>query len=358
MINQQRLLNTFLSLVKISSTTGFESEVAGWVSAYLDNLKILYFHDSVGNIIARLPGSGQPLLLTAHMDTVEPGRGIKPQINQGNITSSGDTILGADNKVGLAVILETLAVLSQTSLPHQELEIIFTVSEESGNVGAVGADLDGILSTYGFSFDSGGEIGTVITASPFYTRFDIDLSGPSAHASKPESAENVFNIMRHVLEQLVFGWQNPDTLMNIGKISGGSVRNSIPGDLHLQGEIRSFNSADLDRVTDRVESVFKSAVSATKTRLNFSAVLENPGFSLSADSPGLIRAEKVLSSKGRKANFIRTFACFDANIFNSRGIHIVNLSDGSKNNHTVTESMAIRDLNLLADICLGLSSSV
>lgn len=354
MINSDRQLSTFLSLVQIDSPTGSESVISDWLLDFLTQHHISAAQDSLGNIVAKLSGLGEPILLTAHMDTVEPGRGVQPKIVDGIIRSAGDTILGADNKVGLSAILETLVTLAESHNSHPPIEAIFTISEESGNLGAAQVDLAGISAKSGYSFDASGDLGTIITASPFYNRFDITLTGQAAHAAHPEAAKNVLDAAGPALSQLKFGWVDADTIVNIGKISGGVVRNTIPGELILAGEIRSFTQTGLDAATEHVVSTLKQAGLTAGITVKADVVTENSGFKLASNHPAIDHASSILIGLGLAPKLQTTFACFDANVFHSRGIEVINLSDGTRDNHTTSESVSVSHLRQLAEICLGL----
>src|SRR3989338_6943680 len=182
MINEKRLVDTFLKLVQIDSPSGQEKILVNYLVDYIKSLSLplLVVVDKSGNIICKTFQNDKPILLTAHLDTVEPGKSIKPVIKSGVIKSDGTTILGADNKVGVVAILESLTSYFEKYRNLPSLEVVFTVSEEVGNLGAINLDYSSLRSKLGFSFDGGEPVGTITTASPYYTRFDITLIGKSA----------------------------------------------------------------------------------------------------------------------------------------------------------------------------------
>lgn len=357
MTNPPPVTATFLHLVSISSPTGSEQPVAAWISSYLSRLGYTSKIDSYGNLISRLPGTGRPLLFTAHMDTVQPGENIRPVRKNGLITSSGDTILGADNKAAIAAILTAVGTLARSSSAHPPLELVFTTSEESGNTGAANLDYSGLASTVGYSFDYGAPLGTIFTASPYYHRIDITLTGRSSHAANPGEAKNVLPAFASALSALHFGQVNPDTLVNIGLVQSGTARNTIPGSLSVSGEVRSFSKSQLQRHTNTLIRAFRTAGRKNSLRVSADVVLENPGFRLAPNHPAILSAVSVLTSLGLTPRLTSTHACFDANIFHSRGITVINLSDGSRANHTPQESIRDTDLSTLARIVLGLMYS-
>ena len=72
------------------------------------------------------------MLLTAHMDCVEPCEGIKVVKKDGKILSDGTTILGSDDKSGVVAILEAVRMLQETKAEHGDIQVLFTIAEEGG----------------------------------------------------------------------------------------------------------------------------------------------------------------------------------------------------------------------------------
>ena len=119
MADQQRLTNTLIELIKIYSPSGEEDAMDFAVSRKLGFLGLEMIHDSCKNAIAKRPGAGQPLLLSAHLDTVEPGRGIKPIVDSDILRPDCSTILGGDCKAGVAIVLEALAGVQESGQGNQ-----------------------------------------------------------------------------------------------------------------------------------------------------------------------------------------------------------------------------------------------
>jgi tripeptide aminopeptidase len=348
-----RLTTNFLKLVQIDSPTGFENEISDFVFQKMEKLGLDTTKDSYGNIIAKLTNEGEPILLTAHLDTVEPGRGIKPVVENGIIKSSGDTILGADNKVALAIIIETIEKLieEKTSV---NIEAVFTLSEEVGNYGAVNLDYSFLNAKKGYSFDSEGKIGTIITASPYYDRFDIKVIGKSAHASQPEDGINALAILNNVLNRINLGKVDGDTLVNIGVIHGGSVRNTILGELEIKGEVRSFIEKNINLNTQKIVETFEEEVKKMNAKAIIDVVRENPGFKFDKDEEIIKNAVKVFEKMKIKPIFNESYGCYDGNIFIGKGIKVLNMCDGSKYSHTVNEQISVENLEKIADVAYNL----
>ncbi len=348
-----RLTDTFLKLVQIDSPTGSEANISEFVFQKLESLGLDTTKDNYGNVIAKLKGKTESILLTAHLDTVEPGRGVKPVIENGIIKTSGDTILGADNKVAVAIILETIERLVERN-EDISVEVVFTLSEEVGNYGAVNLDYSLLKSKFGYSFDSEGEIGTIITASPYYDRFDIEIFGKSAHASQPENGINALKVLNNVLNRITLGKVDEDTIANIGVVNGGSVRNTILGNLKVNGEVRSFVEEKIENTTEHIVNVFDEEAGKMEADINIDVVRENPGFKFSKDEKVIKNAIKVFQNMEIKTVLKESYGCYDGNIFIGKNIKVLNMCDGSKYSHTVNEQISVLDLYKIADVAYNL----
>jgi tripeptide aminopeptidase len=357
MINKKRFINNFFRLVTIDSPTGSEEEISNFLINFLkDNQLIDHAQkDSFGNIYARKFGVGEnPIFFTDHLDTVEPGRGIQPCIQGEYVVSSGDTILGADDKSSVAAIIEMLFVLRERDLAHQPLEFIFTISEEVGNLGAVNFDYSLLAAKKGYCFDCSWPLGTVVVASPFYERFDGQLIGRSAHASRPELGINVLPAFAQLLEKTKLGKIDYETVFNIGHIEGGSVRNAVPGEVQFNGEIRSFNEANLENYKSQFLSELGAISHRNKLQYEIEFIRENPGFKLQEDVQLLIIQEltPIFNAVDLEINPTETWSVSDTNIFMEKGLTCINLGSGREFAHTTRERIKIETLEKLANIMI------
>ena len=259
-MSESRLVKTFLDLVRIDSPTGHEAQIAQALMLRLRELGLLARQDALGNIIASLDGEGEPVLLSAHMDTVEPGRGIRPQVKDGIITSDGTTVLGSDDKSGIAIILEVIQRLKESGEKHAPLEVVLTVSEEGGLVGAKGLDIRSLKSKRGLVLDSGGPIGTIVRQAPVQDSIHIVVHGKASHAgAEPEKGINAIVVASEAITQMPLGRVDEETTANIGKITGGFATNIVPDKVEMRGEARSLSNtklaAQIQRMRQAVESV-------------------------------------------------------------------------------------------------------
>lgn len=352
------VVNNFLELVKIDSPTGHESNVANWIQEYLASIHIPSQMDSVGNVVVRLPGANRlpPILLAAHMDTVEPGRGVKPHINEhGFIRSDGTTILGADNKAGIAIILSTLITYSK--LPKSKrrpVEIVFTVSEESENIGAINLDYSQIKSRVGYSFDDAGAIGNITIASPAYVHFNMKIIGKASHASSPEDGVSVIAPLAFMLSEIKTGRINDDTLINIGTGSFGDTTNSVPGSASLVGEIRSMTEENIDIAIEEINQVMDRATKQFNIKIILTHARENGALNLSENDPFVQDSLSCVRKIIPQSHLKRSWGCSDANIFIDHGISVINIADGSLYPHGLGETISIDSLNTMVKIATAL----
>jgi len=353
-MNKQQLLNSFLELVQLDSPSGEEDNICDFLIDKLKSLGLSPMTDLYGNVYVRVEGTGSPILLSAHVDTVEPGRGIVPVVQKGVISSTGQTILGADNKVGVAIILAILHNIVKEKIATRTLEVIFTRSEEVGNYGAVNLDYSLLTSQFGYIFDNSNPIGTIITAAPFYNRFDITIVGKSVHASKPERGIHALSIAVEALKNIKLGKVDPITTVNIGAVAGGHVRNTIMGEMIFRGEVRSFKEENLIKATEGVTSAFQSAVDSFGATITINVVRENGGYHYSPQDKDILQIQEVMRKSGIQPELKEDWGCSDANIFIDHGIKIINLGDGTIDTHTTSERVKLVDMLKLEKIVLDL----
>lgn len=342
-IIHKNVVQTFLDLVQIDSPTGEESQVASYIDDYLARISIPSHIDSSGNVVARLEGNEnfEPHLLAAHMDTVEPGKVIRPMIDQkGWIRSDGTTILGADNKAGIAIILQSLSEVS--TLPQYSrlpLDIVFTVSEESENIGALNLDYEKIRAKQGYSLDTAGPIGGLTIASPAYTRFTVEILGQSAHASRPQEGRNILPAFTELLSRVAVGRVNSETLVNIGTGKFGSATNSVPGMASIIGEVRSMDEKNIHAVLTDIEHLTQGISNSHGVDIIFDSVRENGALNINEKDPFVVHTLETVKELIPDAHIKESGGCSDANIYIEQGIAVINISDGSINPHAVTETI-------------------
>jgi tripeptide aminopeptidase len=355
MINQDRLVSTFLELVQIDSPSGQEEEIARHLTAALKSLGLTVARDQTGNVIGRLAGEGALLLVSAHMDTVEPGRGVKPIVANGIITSDGATILGGDDKSGVAAILEVLRALMEQGLPHPPLEVALTVSEETGLNGAKGLDLTTLRAKEGIVLDSGGPIGAIVVSAPSQNRLRAVVHGKTAHAGvEPESGINAIVVAAEAIAAMPLGRIDEETTANVGRIQGGTATNIVPDRVEIAGEARSHDQSKLEVQVQAMTEALKKAASQHGATVEIDVERSYSTFKLSKEDAIVQRAMTAANTLGLTPVLVPSGGGSDANIFNAGGIATINISSGMDKVHTTEERLAVDDLIKCAEFLLAI----
>lgn len=345
MIIKKQVLKTFIQLVTIDSPSGEEKKVGDYIVRYLKKIKIKAVRDSYGNLIAKVPGTGAPLLLSAHMDTVEPGKGIKPMVKGNIIKTNGTTILGADDKAGITGILEAASYLKKKKIKHRPLELIFTREEEVGLKGAANLNYKKVKAKEGLVIDSDKPLGHITLAAPFIYKIDIRIKGRGAHAgAEPEKGINAIQIAAKAMSEFKIGRINKSTTNNIGVIQGGSVVNSVPAEVTIKAEARSHDIKLAQEQVDIMNKAFKKHVRRFKARLYFKAKLECYGYKHLRNDSFIKTIAQVNKRLGNKVVYYASGGAGDANVMAGKKIKAVVISYGGANCHTTKEIARISEL--------------
>lgn len=346
MINQKRLVNTLLDLVRIDSPSGEEKEISKFIAEKLRKLGGKVQFDNFGNLIAKFAGSGEPIIINSHLDTVEPGRNIHPQIKGDRIVSDGTTILGGDAKSGVAIILEALESLQEDKKSHLPIEVIFTLSEENGLLGALNLDYNLISAKHGVTFDGEKSIEHITTSAPGYSRIDVTISGRSAHAGmEPEKGISAIKIASEIISQLEVGRIDDETTANIGLIEGGSARNAVPETVHFKAEIRSRNLEKLEKHSLHFEKVFKEVMEKhPKAKIELNINREFDPYLFEENHSVIELISKTLKKLDLKPNLKASGGGADVNIFHTHGLEVVCVGIGDYNPHTTREYVIISEM--------------
>lgn len=370
MVNRQRLAETFKFLAEIDSISKEEGVLAAKIREILSAMGAETWVDhagehlggDTGNLIAKFSGnvSAAPLLLNAHMDTVEPGRGVTPVLKNGTFTSDGTTILGADDKSAIAILLETLYVLKENNLTHGPLEVVFTICEEIGLLGAKHLDFSLITAAYGFAVDATDTEG-IVTRAPSANHLEFEIHGKDAHAgAAPEKGINAIVLAAKAIADLELGRIDEETTCNIGIIEGGIATNIVPNLVRVKGEARSHNEEKLNRITDRIVSSFKRVVEAYKgkdshdelPRVDIRIEKDFSRTDIPSDHPVVTLATRAAENLGRKMKTKTSGGGADANVFFEKGILTGVLGTGMRDMHTVRESVNLDDMTRTVELLL------
>lgn len=347
-MKNENLVKTFYEMVRIDSPSGEEEKFADFCVSYLKKLDFKILKDKYGNIIARNTNNSKtPFLLSAHLDTISPGRNIKPIIKNGTIVSSGDTILGGDNKLAIAIYFEAIKTLIDSDEKIRPLEIVLTRNEEVGMLGARNLDFSKIHAKKGISLDAEGDIYQYIASSPDAEIFKIELMGKAAHAGRPEKGIDTLKILSKAYNALKTGRINHDTTLNFGLINGGDGSNIVIGKINLEGNLRSHRSTQIDNLKKKIKEIFSkfTRMYNGKFKIKFKKVMKS--YTYPPNHKDIKNLEAILSHKlfPKKTN-----GGSDVNIFNEHGIEVVDLCNDLKDTHTVKERISINSVAKLHEI--------
>ena len=370
MIDRNRLAETFKYLVQIDSISKEEGVIANEIKKMLESMGAETFVDNAGdkiggnsgNLIAKFKGNTQapPLLLNAHMDTVEPGRGVTAVLKNGTFTSDGTTILGADDKSAIAILLETLTILKENDLQYGPLELVFTVCEEIGLQGAKHLDLSAVTAKYGFALDATDTEG-IVTRAPSANHLEFTVHGKDAHAgAAPEKGINAISLASIAISKLELGRIDRETTCNIGIIEGGIATNIVPNLVKVKGEVRSHDDEKLDNITNKIVFSFTDAIENYKKmnandelpRVEINIKKDFPRTHIPDDHPVIKLATRAAENLGRKMKTKTTGGGADANIFFEKGIFTGVLGTGMRDMHTVRESVKLDDMVRTTELLL------
>jgi tripeptide aminopeptidase len=372
MINQERIKNLLLEFVQIDSHSRKEREIAERIKRYCEEMGAEVEIDDAGekvggnsgNVIARFKGTipgAEPIMMSAHMDTVVPGEGVKPIIEGDIIRTDGTTVLGGDDKSGCAVILETIRCLQEQNIPHTDIEAVFSICEEVGLLGAKNVDVSKLRAKYGLVFDSD-DPGFLFTKGPSANHLEFKIYGLESHAGvAPEQGISAIKIAAEAIADMKLFRIDEETTANIGVIEGGKATNIITNYVYLKGEARSLDEGKLKAQCDHMVKRFEDAaakyevtVEGRTTKGRVESVVEPEYYAM--DVPDDSRVVKlVLQAASRIGLKVETQASgggCDANIFNRRGIECANLGTGMRAIHTVNEWLDVKDMYASAEMTL------
>lgn len=363
-INVQRLCDEFSTLAAISSPSFHEGKIAAYLERRFCALGAQVVIDNAGheingesgNLIARFVGTDptrEPLLLSAHMDTVSPAKGVEPVLLDGVFRSAGATVLGADDKSGIAQIIEAIEVLHENNSPYPPLEVVITVCEEVGLLGAKQLDYSQLKSKRGLVLDTSG-VGMVARKAPCANKLRFVVEGIEAHAGlDPEHGLSAIQVASLAISQMKLGRIDGETTANIGLITGGQATNIIPKNVQMMGEARSFDIDKLQRQTDHMSQCFYDAAEQNAVTIRGERCQATIHIDVMDDYPAMnVAPEAVVLQHLRQAaaDVAQTLEVgvsgggSDANLFNQHGIETANLATGMQQVHSVDEYILVDDL--------------
>ncbi|TBL79831.1 M20/M25/M40 family metallo-hydrolase [Paenibacillus thalictri] len=371
MIQQKRIVDHFLELVQIDSETKHEQQISAYLKKAFAELGLTVDEDDTaaktghgsGNLICKLaatdPNPALPtVFFTSHMDTVLPGKGVKPTVHEdGYIRSDGTTILGSDDKAGLAAMFEAIRVLKEQNIKHGPLLFIITAGEESGLIGSRAMDAKWVKADYGYALDSNGQIGDIAVAAPTQAKIHITFTGKSAHAGvNPEDGLSAIQVASKAVARMPLGRIDKETTANIGRFAGGisGSTNIVVETAELEAEARSIVQSKLDAQVEAMRKACLDVGQETGAKVQFISDVVYPAYMHDESSPVVKLAFRALESCGCKPRTFHTGGGSDANVFNGLGVPTVNLAVGYEHIHTTKEQIAVKDLVKTAEVVVAI----
>ena len=358
-----RVLEDFLRLVRIDSETYHEGEVVAYVCREAERAGLKPFVDDAGraiggeagNVYVNIPGGGleaPPILFCSHLDTVGPGRGIEPQVTDGKVISDGRTILGADCKAGVAVMLELIRLAREGAFRHGPLELLFTVAEEKQLQGVRNLERERIEARHAFVLDGSGGVGQIVNASPTQDNQEFVLTGKAAHAGvEPERGINAIYGACWAVSLMRIGRIDSETTANVGIIQGGRAVNIVPERAVVQGEARSLDAGKLEEQRKAMIRAALEAEAAVGVGVEVKVERAYEGFRVDPHDPLVRLAMEAGKAMGLRMGISASGGGSDANFLNAAGIKAVVLSMGVRKPHTTQEYLEVQDLHKLVRLC-------
>lgn len=367
MIDQNRALESFLRYIAVDSETHHEKPMTELLVRELEALGLTVTVDRVGedpavesdsgNIFAVLPGDENlsPMLFSAHQDTVTPGRGIRPRVEDGYVYSDGTTILGADDKSGVAAIMEALRVIREKELPHRPIEILFSVREEGGLRGSAYFDYAPVRSRQAVVLDTGGHAGTIITQAPSQTKLRAEITGKVSHAgSAPEKGVSAIMAGARAVSNMKLLRIDEETTANVGTLSAVGVTNIVNDKALFEAEARSLSPAKLEAQVAHMTACLEEACAHFGAQLRLERTDLYTAYRIPDSDPLVQRIAALCGPLGLEAETCSTGGGADSNNFNQRGITAVVLACGMEQVHTCAERLCLKDFYGAAELVLAL----
>ncbi|MDF2486088.1 MAG: peptidase T-like protein [Herbinix sp.] len=370
MINRDRILSEFVTLVEIDSPSFGEREIADVLRNKLEAIGFEVSEDDAGkqyggncgNLYGYLPGelNEEPLLFSSHMDTVAPALGKKAILHSdGRITGAGDTVLGADDVAGLVSILEAIRSLREEGIAHRSIEVLFPIAEEPYAKGSGVFDYTKIKSKEAYVLDLSGRVGRAAYTAPSILSFKAAFQGRAAHAGfAPEEGIHSIAIAARAISKMQLGRVDADTTVNIGNIAGGVATNIIPENCRVEGELRSFQHEKALRYLEEIRELFQKEADLAGAILHWEGTINCKAYCTELDGATAERYRRACTKAGLTAEFVKTFGGSDHNIFATKGIQGLVISNAMNSVHSCEEYTEVEELMKSTEIVRNLMISI
>jgi len=350
-------LELFLELAALSSPPGEERAVADVVLRYLSDLGLEADEDAFGNVYARVApaGGGTPLFFCAHLDTVPPDGELRPVVVDGVVRNAGGTILGADNKAAVVAMLEGARRVLAEGRPHAGIELLFTMQEEVGLLGAAAFDHTRLHAELGYVYDQAAPIGEIILGAPYGQGMQVTFHGRASHSGMyPEEGRSAIQAAAKAIADFRLGRVDEETTANVGVISGGTATNIVPEWCTFVAEARCQDERRLGEIVQEMLDACTFAATATECEVETELRKSYSGYRFRRSEDVVRLAASALERAGYEPTYALSGGGADANVFNERGRRCVNLANGMVDIHTPDERIAVADLEAMVEVTLAL----
>ena len=359
------VLDLFLELAAVASPSGEEREVADVVLAYLRDCGVEVDEDetgsktgsTIGNLYARVAPTapGEPILLCAHLDTVPPTDAIEPVVEDGIVRNARPTILGGDNKAAVAAMLAAVRLVLAEGRPHAGIELVFTPMEEIGLLGAYAFDHHRLHARVGYVYDQAAAIGDIVLGAPSAHQLEITFHGRAAHAGMyPEDGRSAIAAAAKAISGMRLGRVDEESTANVGQITGGTAANVVPEWCSLVADVRSHDDAKLAGLVESMQDAVSFAAAVAECEVETKSRRSYRAYRFKRDDLVVRLAADALVRSGYEPHYGLSGGAADANVFNERGLHCVNLANGMAEIHTPDEHIAVADLEGMVEVTLAL----
>ena len=359
------MLELFLELAALRSPPGEEREVADVVTRYVRDLGLDVDEDdagaavgsTMGNLYTRLEptADGVPIFLCAHLDTVPPDGPLEPVVDDGVVRNAGGTILGADDKAAVAVMLEATRRVLGENRPHAGIELLFTPKEEVGLLGAAAFDHTRLHAQLGYVYDQAAPIGEIVLGAPFSQAMKVRFHGRASHSGMyPEEGRSAIAAAARAIADLRLGRVDDESTANVGTIQGGTAGNIVPEWCIFDAEARSHDERKLADLVREMLETFAFAASLADCEVETSVKKSYRGYRFKREDPVVRLAAEALERSGYAPAYVLSGGAADANVFNELGLPCANLANGMTAIHTPDEHIAVEDLDAMVEVTLAL----
>ena len=352
MIKEDRLVQLFLDLIQIDAPALKEQEVVAWTKSYLEGIGLEVSEDRGGekiggnanNLIVWLRGNvpnAPRIFLSAHFDTVEPTAGLVVEERDGVFYSASDTILGADDKGGMAPAIEAVHAIIESGEPHGDICLLFSCAEEIGLKGADAIDIQELNLDFGYVLDTGPPVGSFVTRTATHDNLEILIHGKPAHAGKdPENGINAMQVAASAIEGMCLGRIGPETTANLGIIEGGTAVNVVCPFVKIRAEVRSTSVEELDKQVAHMIQRFEDAAKKWNTTVEIDHFRHYSAYTVDESTPVVEIAKRASLACGMNPALRTTLGGSDANVYNAKGLPCIVMATGMDKIHTHDECIS------------------